>query len=417
MPFSQNDTNVLRTLAARCREIADSEANLTLKQRWTNLNDLKQSGPPLLLTSPEGSWREIIPTFPVECENEQARAWERGLHQRIYQHDIIKDDAAFDPVFTVGRAIQVGDFGIPFNQSRSGEAQGAYHDEPVLTNLDGDLDKLHFRTITVDRAKSQEAFGLASETFGDLLDIQFQPTFWWTCGLTWTAIKLWGLESLMISMYDNPEGLHRLMKFLSDDMLNFITFFEKEELLGYNANGGVGSGGLGFTTALPSRDRPAEGPVRLNQLWGFAESQETVGVSPDMFGEFIYPYQKPLQATFGLNYYGCCEASEGRWKFIRQTPNLRAISVAPWSDQAVCADLFGRDYVYCRKPNPSPVCMNFNEDEIRKEFKETLTHAGDLNTVMILKDTHTVENEPDRFARWVEIGREEFMDKETYDHR
>jgi len=45
--------------------------------------------------------------------------------------------------------------------------------------------------------------------------------------------------------------------------------------------------------------------------------------------------------------------------------------------------------------------------EIRKEFKETLQHAGALNTAMILKDTHTVENEPDRFARWVAIGRKE----------
>ncbi len=147
-------------------------------------------------------------------------------------------------------------------------------------------------------------------------------------------------------------------------------------------------------------------PAKLKQMWGFAESQETVGVSPDMFGKFIYPYQKPLQETFGLNYYGCCEASEGRWQYISQTPNLRAISVAPWSDQAKCAELFGRNYVYCRKPNPAPVCVNFNENEIRKEFKETLLHAGELNTAMILKDTHTVENEPQRFARWVAIGRE-----------
>ncbi|MBT3192783.1 MAG: hypothetical protein HN341_09540 [Verrucomicrobia bacterium] len=405
MTFSQNDTNVLRDLATRCREIADSEQNLVLKQRWTDLNDLKHSGPPLLLTSPEGAWREIIPTFPVECEGQQARGWECALRKRIYQHDVIKDDAAFDPVFTVGRAVSVGDYGIPFSQSRSEEAQGAYHDEPVLTNLDSDLDKLHFRTLTVDREKSEATFELAAQTLGDLLEIQYPATYWWTCGLTWQAIKLWGLENLMISMYDNSEGLHRLMKFLSDEMLNFITFFEREELLGYNANGGVGSGGLGFTTQLPSRDRPTEGPVRLDQIWGFAESQETVGVSPEMFGEFIYPYQKPLQQKFGLNYYGCCEASEGRWKSVSQTPNLRSISVSPWSDQAACADLFGRDYVYCRKPNPSPVCINFNEDEICNEFKETLTHAGELNTVMILKDTHTVENQPERFAKWVTLGR------------
>lgn len=407
MKFSAGDIAVLRRLAGRCREIADSEANRVRRQRWTDLNDLKHAGPPLLLTSPEGAWREIMATFPVECEDQLARGWERGLRSRIYQHDVIRDDAAHEPVFMVGRGVKESDFGIPFKQSRSSEANGAYHDEPVLTNLDSDLDKLRFRTIEVDRVGAQERFELAARTLGDLLEVQYSPTHWWTCGLTWSAIRLWGLENLMVSMYDNPEGLHRLMKFLSDDMANFLDLSQREGLLGYNASGGVGSGGLGYTTALPSRDRPAAGPVGLKHLWGFAESQETVGVSPDMFGEFIYPYQKPLLAKFGLCYYGCCEAIEGRWKYISQTPGLRALSVAPWSNQALCAELFGRSYVYCRKPNPSPVCMGFNEVEIRKEFRETLKHAGELNTALILKDTHTVENDPGRFARWVAIGRQE----------
>jgi len=407
MSLSKHDTGVLRGLAARCREIADSESNQAKKQRWTDLNDLKHSGPPLLLTSPEGAWSEIEKTFPVECVNEEARGWETGLRQRIYQHDVIQDDAAYDPVFTVRRNVRVGDYGIPFKQSRSSESGGAYHDEPVLTNLDSDLEKLRYRSISVDAQASQERLERAEQTFGDLLEIRFPSAYWWTCGLTWEAIKLWGLENLMMSMYDDPDGLHRLMQFLSDEMQHFIGFFEREGLLGYNANGGIGSGGLGFTTALPSRDRPVDGAVTLKQLWGFAESQETVGVSPDMFGEFVYPYQKPLQERFGLNYYGCCEACEGRWKYISQTPNLRAISVAPWSDQETCAALYGRNLVYCRKPNPSPVCMGFNEAEIRKEFQETQRYAGGLNTVMILKDTHTIENDPVRFARWVEIGRQE----------
>jgi hypothetical protein len=407
MPFSQDDTDTLRGLAARCREIADSEANLTKKRLWTEVNDLCHSGPPLLLVSPEGAWREITPSFPVACKSQSAQGWERSLRSRIYQHDIIQDDATFEPTFSVPRAMRVSNYGIDFKQTQSNESGGAYHDEPVLTNLDSDLDKLRFRSIEVDTDTSDANFTLASETFGDLLDIQFSPSYWWTCGLTWEAIKLWGLENLMISMYDCPDGLHRLMKFLSDEMLNFITFFEKEELLGYNSgSNGVGSGGLGCTTDLPSRDTPISAPVTLKQMWGFGESQETVGISPDMFGEFIFPHQRPLLERFGLVYYGCCEASETRWKYISQIPTLRTVSVAPWSDQATCAQLLGRNFVYARKPNPSPVCVNFNEAEIRKEFEETKTHAGTLNTAMILKDTNTVENEPDRLARWVSIGRE-----------
>lgn len=409
MGFAHRDNNILRSLAARCREIADSTENRARKQRWSNLNDLRHSGPPLLLVSPEGAWREIVPTLPVECEDELARQWERSLRQTLYQHDAIRDDTAFDPVFRTSVPVQIGDYGIPFQQSRSEQPQGAYHDEPVLRNLDDDLDKLHFRSIAVDRDAAARHIECARETLGDLLEVRPQGSFWWTCGLTWEAIRLLGLENLMLAMIDNPSGLHRLMRFLSDDQANFLSFFEREGLLDYNTGGNhIGSGNLGYTAQLPSREHPVAGPVRLRHLWGFAESQETVGVAPDMFGEFILPYQLPLLERFGLNYYGCCEASETRWAHLRKIPNLRCLSVAPWSNQALCAERFGRRYVYCRKPNPSPVCMGFHEPEIRREFEETLRHAGALNTVMILKDTHTVENDPVRFARWVQIGREVF---------
>ena len=86
---------------------------------------------------------------------------------------------------------------------------------------------------------------------------------------------------------------------------------------------------------------------------------------------------------------------------------MRCLSVSPWSDQERCAELLARDYVYCRKPNPSPICVGFLEDAIRRDIRETLRCAGTLNTVLVLKDTHTVEHEPERFRRWVEIAREE----------
>ena len=406
MSFDHHDRNMLRALAARCRAIADSDRNLALQRRWTALNDLQHSGPPLLMVSPEGAWREIVTTFPQECRDPLARAWETALRQRIYLHEVVRDDTAFDPTFDVAVPVTVGDYGIPFHQTRSDEALGAYHDDPVITDLDRDLDRLQFRPVSVDRESAARQLDQARETFGDLLAVLPQRHFWWTCGLTSTAIRLIGLENLMLTMYDNPQGLHRLMQFLSDDMLNFITFFEREGLLGYNTGGHyIGSGGLGYTTGLPSYARPAPGPARLDQCWGFAESQETVGVSPGMFGEFIFPYQLPLVSRFGLNYYGCCEASEGRWEHLSRIPRLRALSVAPWSDQARCAELFGRTVVYYRKPNPAPVCVGFNEAEIRREFAETLRYAGALNLAMVLKDTHTVENDPSRFARWVAIGR------------
>ena len=37
------------------------------------------------------------------------------------------------------------------------------------------------------------------------------------------------------------------------------------------------------------------------------DSQETVSISPDMYGEFIFPYYKKVAERYGLLSYGCCE--------------------------------------------------------------------------------------------------------------
>jgi hypothetical protein len=61
----------------------------------------------------------------------------------------------------------------------------------------------------------------------------------------------------------------------------------------------------------------------------------------------------------------------------------------------------------CHKPNPGLVCVDFVEEACRKEIRHVLDTARDLNVMFILKDTHTISNQPERFKRWVEIVREE----------
>ena len=230
----------------------------------------------------------------------------------------------------------------------------------------------------------------------------------WTMGLTQEIIMLIGLEQLMIAMIDQAQALHRLMAWIRDEHLHMLDWYEREGLLNLNnRNGCVGSGGVAYTDELPQADRQDGGPVRTMDLWGFGESQETVGVSPAMFGEFVFPYQLPLLSRFGLNAYGCCEPVHQRWSYIRQIPRLRRVSVSPWCDQPRMAELMGGDYIFSRKPNPAHVCVGFNEPAIREDLRGTLAAAGKLPLEIILKDTHTVQNRPDRITRWVRIAREE----------
>jgi hypothetical protein len=228
-------------------------------------------------------------------------------------------------------------------------------------------------------------------------------------GLTYPAALLLGLQELMLATYDNPEGLHRLMAFLRDDHLNFITWAEREKLLTPdNENDYTGSGGVAYTNELPGCPDPQPTPVRLRDVWGFGESQETVGVSPEQFAQFILPYQIPLLDKFGLNSYGCCEGMEHRIDLVfEHIPRLRRVSVAPHANQQVLAAKLAGRAVFSRKFDPIKVCVGFHEESIRRELRETLALAGTGALEIILKDTHTLQNEPWRLDRWVQIAHEE----------
>jgi hypothetical protein len=88
-------------------------------------------------------------------------------------------------------------------------------------------------------------------------------------------------------------------------------------------------------------------------MWGFAESQETVNVSPEMFEEFVFQYQLPILSRFGLNCYGCCEPLNKRWYIIKRIPGLRRVSVSPWAQFDDIAEKLGKNYVLSYKPNPA----------------------------------------------------------------
>ena len=397
------DRDILRSLAGRVRELAELPVMAERRQLWADHNALRPTRP-LLLVSPEGSWAEIIPEAQLQCTDQLLRSWEWSLRSRIYQAEQIQDDSFVEPSFDLGWQIQIGDYGVAIPYTH-GTNRGSYVWEAPLKDLTRDLDQLHYRELSVDRAATQRNLAHAAEVFGDLLPVRLQWQPWWTVGLTWEAVKLIGVEEMMLEMYDHPAELHRLMAFLRDEMLHFIGWFEREGLLTPNNTGvNCGSGGLAVADEL----QPSATATRLRDCWGFAESQETVGVSPQMFGEFILPYQVPLLERFGLNYYGCCEDLAQRLDLLRQqVPRLRRISVAPKADQEAIAGQLAGQYVFCRKADPVPVCVEFNEPNIRADVRRTLQVAHGQPLELILKDTHTVQHEPARLSRWVAIAREE----------
>ena len=127
-----------------------------------------------------------------------------------------------------------------------------------------------------------------------------------------------------------------------------------------------------------------------------------------MFAEFIFPYQVSVLDKFGLNCYGCCEPLDTRWHIVKQIPRLRRVSVSPWSNRHKMAELLGKQYIFSMKPNPTDLAMStFDEERIRSEMRQALQATRGCCLEVIMKDNHTINHDPQRVCKWVQIVRQE----------
>lgn len=407
----QTDVERVRQLAGRVRQACDSPENTERRASWRALHDLKPARPMILIEAGEiASLTDFTPR--LTCEHDLARSVEQGLVQRLWRFEELRDDWALEPTFDMPWQIEGTNFGIEevVHRGESGEhGKGSYNWDPPIKDFDADFSKLRHRSFTVDRQGTLDHMQCVQELLGDALTVRLRGgVATWSYGLTNHAIRLIGLEGLMLAMFDNPDGLHRVMRFLCDDFHAHLDWMTAEGLLTLNNQSDyVGSGSCGYVSDLPAEGFDPHKPARPEDLWILSESQETVGVSPEFFAEFIFPYQRELIERFGLCYYGCCEPVNNRWHVLRQLPNLRSVSVSPWADEQVMAEACGRDYVYSRKPNPTLISTEtFDEDAIRADLRNTLDVAAGCNVEIIMKDVHTLRNQLDRASRWIQLARQ-----------
>ncbi len=407
--IGEADREILHRLADRLAELAARPIEEQNRDLWYRHNALEPTRP-VVFCDPENGWNEIVTEDQIECEGELARGWEMTLRKEVYWADTMGDDRVADAVFHVAHVYEESDWGM-HEVVEKAVSHGSYRWDSPLKDY-SQLGDLHFPTITVDDEASDALLALAQDTLGDLLTVRRKTMWWWTLGMTWTLINLRGLTQIMMDMYDYPDQLHQLMGILRDGHLAKLDFLQNNGLLSLNNdNTYVGSGGFGFTRELPHAE--FDGPefddnVRTMDMWGFCESQETTQISPDMFEEFIFPYQLPIMERFGLNCYGCCEPLDARWHVVKRFPRLRRISVSAWADVEKMAEYLGADYIFSYKPTPADLARpTIDQDRIRRELRRSLEATKGCRVEIIMKDNHTIGGNPENVTRWCRIAQEE----------
>lgn len=411
------DRSRLRELAARQAEQA---AQPVMRQRtldWVRHNDLTGQRPMIHLEL----WTfagDIIPQR-LQCASETGRGIERQLLENLVNFELFDDDKIVPPFFPIRWQTWFQLFGIEVKTEQAADTQGrslGYRFQYVLDNLAAGLPKLGPSTFGVDREATMLYKHKLEALFGDLLPVRLigaSPGF----SLTYQIVQLMGMENMFLALYDQPDELHALSRRITDDFLTYFRFLEAERLLlPCNSYAWLGQGSWGFTTRLPGprpedyvRFDPAP-PVRLDECWGYMDSQETVGVSPDMFHEHFFPYYREMSACFGLLSYGCCEPADPLWDAsISQLEHLGKVSISPWcNEEKMGQQLRGKPIIYHRKPSPNFLGVGYDFDEagFRSHIEKTMRAASGCHLEFALRDIYTLEGNLEKAKKAVAIIRE-----------
>ena len=410
--ITEPDKTVLRKLGEWKAKASETAENLEKIKAW-KAHDAGVPGARVMVRAEH--WYTSDPNHTVndsdlQCTGEWARRIEKELRNRMHEIEVLHDDNFVQPYMEYAPQIVRGDFGVPSGIHRVAGVDRAFNYQPPLKTLaEDEFERLHHReNVWNQEVETQERDRLV-EVFQGVLNVRRRLHGWQLAlPMTSTAYDFVGLDGFMMLIYDNPEGLQRLMQFIRDDHLLFVKFLEENHLLSLNNESDyIGSGCMGCSNLLPASDY--KGNVRTKDIWVYCESQESVSMSPDHYGEFVFPYVKELAEKFGRVYYGCCEPVDPVWQYVSTIANLQRVSVSPWANEEKMGQFCReRKTVYSRKmPPPLFMANKFNEhDEVRKAIAHTVACTEGVRLEFMLRDVYTLQNEPDRFRQWVELVRE-----------
>lgn len=398
----EKDRQRLRSLARKQLEYAHSPRNAVIWKQWEALAAGRREAPTVRLLFSNFPDEVIEPR--LECEGEDARRLEASLLHTLVGRELFDDDTPIAPTHDIAYKSWVDPFGLQPKITRSPNGKG-FHIDPVVEDLETDLELLRGGRFGVDLEDTRRRMEFASEMFGDILPVRLvQPSL--TGAITHPLVHLMGMENFYLSMYDCPDALHEVMDMATQVYEAYYDFLERESLLlPMSGVSPVAQESFAFNSELPT-----EKVESTAQVWGFLESQETTAVSPDTFGEFVFPYQDRLVKRYGLLSYGCCERVDAIWPdYLSKWKNLRKLSVSPFNNEPLIGEyLRGSGVVYYSKPRAEFVttCGPMDEEALRRYFKGVCEAASGCLLEIAQREVGTIYGDFERGRRYVQIARE-----------
>ena len=398
-----HDQSILRSLAKTVHEIASSPEEEKKRNLWRKHTSLLGTLPPVFV-SPEGAWAEILPESCLLCEDSFAREVELELRKRIFRHECIKDDTPVEDILDLPvSCIPINEnWGLPILR-RPASGRGSWRHVPVVESAADwkKLKKPHL-DIFADEAKRKQA--LLQDAVGDSLCVNVTGIKVFDFHIAHIYADYRGLDNLYTDLIDEPEMVKDVFSFLAEGLMGLVKEALSLHLMERNDDHTYHyTGGLGYTYDLPENNENGCGP---QNLWAAAEAQEYSCISPEMFADTVFPFEKMLLEPFGLTGYGCCDDLTEKLDTVLTIKNLRRVAACPWANLEKMAARLKKNYILTWKPNPALLAGDtFDEAFVEASLTKSLKSAKCGYPEIILRDTHSVRHDPSRFSKFVVCAR------------
>jgi len=404
--LTSNEKDVLRRLGEKISKIASLPIHKEKARLWQRMNDLQQERPMVWID--ETPWHEmnVNDELTLQTTHHWARELEQELRRTIYQWEHFPCDMIINEHIDCPVVFHSTGFGIveEVDTVHTDDKNNIYSRHfKIQIKEPEDIEKIKMPKITCFEKATQYHLDAMNDLFSNIIPVRpAGPSNIWFAPLDY-LIRWWGIQELLIDLYMRPEMVHAAYDRIVDAWMVELDQFENLKLLSPDCNNTrIGSGGYGYTNALPGKEYDPS-HVRAHNMWGCSNAQIFSSVSPEMHWEFAVEHDLRWLNRFGLAYYGCCEPLDNKAEIVARIPNLRKVSVTPWADSKLAVENLGGRYALSRKPSPS-IFVSWNVDEAEKQLKDFLDVAKGCHVELIMKDISTVGYQPKRLWEWAEIA-------------
>jgi len=400
----------LKDLAKRVKELSETPHNQYIIKKYKDINSLKKvDSPPIFIALPGQAVNEYMRDEKLRIEDGVFAGVEYQLLWSLCRAKMLGDDMPVTDTYNTGWHYYVTPWMDGYKRVHIDANLKMTDFKPCIVEY-ADIKKLRKPQLVVNHQKTDEVYDQICDVIGDVLTVvkgyPYSSTCGWGDSMFDQFYEMRGASQVLYDIVDAPEFIHEAMSFMMEAKLELMEQFKREGVLCLNNGGNIlGSSILGFCDELPGNEYSPDHVCEKN-LWGFAHTQEFTDVSPEMWEEFVLPYQAELINKFGLSLYGCCEPMEYVIPSLeKHIKNLRMMSVSPSTKHEKAAALCEGKYVYAWKPSPTPMVF-YDEAAIREEAERVFSLTRNCCVAVTLRDVMSYEGNVSCFNRWLAIMRE-----------